>query len=68
MSILDRMNRKAVGLGFAVYLVLLLGGLSIVGGDPSDSELQLIFWPSMAVGLGVAALVIFRGAPSDSDK
>lgn len=68
MHRLDLINRKAVGFGFAVYLVLLTIGLAIVGGDPNDAEIQLIFWPSIAVGLAVATVVMFRGPPPNADK
>lgn len=68
MHLLDLMNRRAIGLGFVAYLVLLIAGVLIVGGDPSDTELQLIFWPAMAVGLAVATIVIFHDTPPDKDK
>ena len=67
MQMLELMNRKAIGLGVVVYLVLLVLGLAIVGMDPSDTELQLVFWPAMGVGFAVSMFVVVRDAP-DEDK
>jgi len=68
MHLLDLVNRKAVGIGFAVYLALLALGLVIVGLDPSDTELQLVFWPALAAGLAVSWIVVMRRPPPGADK
>lgn len=61
MQLLDRMNRKALGLGFTAYLVLLALGLAIVGLDPSDTELQLVFLSAAVAGFLVSGVVMWRG-------
>jgi len=48
-----QMSLRNPNIGVAVYVVLGLIGLGLVGFDPSDTELQLIFWPSCVAGFAV---------------
>ena len=61
MHLLDSMNRKALGLGFGAYLLLFVLGLLIVGLDPSDTELQLVFVFAAIAGFIVSGVVMWRG-------
>lgn len=49
------------------WLVLFGIGLLIVGMNPSDTEMQLAFWPAVAVGFAVTMRLTLRGSP-DPDK
>lgn len=48
-----QMSLRNPHIGLAVYVILGLAGLGLVGFDPSDTELHLIFWPSCAAGFVV---------------
>jgi hypothetical protein len=54
------MNGKAIGLGFAAYLGLLVLGLAIVGMNPSDTELNLVFGAAAVPGFVVTMAVVLR--------
>jgi hypothetical protein len=47
------MDLRNPHIGLAAYVVVGLIGLALVGFDPSDTELQLIFWPACAAGFAV---------------
>jgi hypothetical protein len=65
MRYLALMDRKAIGLGFAIFLLLYLLGLLIVGGNPSDTEMHLALWPAAAVGLAVTMRVTLSEPQKD---
>jgi hypothetical protein len=59
------MDRRAIGSGFASFLVLYLLGLLVVGGNASDTEMQLAFWPAFGVGLAVSMRVLLKSPPAE---
>lgn len=58
MRVLDSINRKALGIGCAVAIAVLVAGLSVFGLDPGDNELGLIFGLAWVAGLAAALIVI----------
>lgn len=67
MHLLGPVDRKAIGLGFAVFVVLMIVGVLIVGGDPDDT-MSIVFWPAAVVGYAVSMFVVFRETRPDADK
>jgi hypothetical protein len=68
MRALGLIDRMALGIGFAVDLLVLGVGLAIVGTNPSDAEMHLIFWPAFIAGASVALAVMnrnYRGGTGD---
>jgi hypothetical protein len=65
---LGLMNGRAIGFGFAAFLVPYVLGLLIIGGDPSDAEMHLATWPALVVGFGVTMRVTLRSSPPPEDK
>jgi len=61
------MSLRSGNIGFAVTLALIAVGLLIVGTNPSDTEMQLIFWPAFAAGIAVVFVVVSRDAGRDRD-
>lgn len=59
MRVLELMDRKAIGIGFAVNVAVWILGLLIVGMDPSDTEMSLIFGLAFTASV-VAAVIILR--------
>jgi hypothetical protein len=57
MHLLESLNRRAVGVGFAVAMTMIGIGFLVVGTNPSDAEMSLVFWPATVVG-GAAVLTI----------
>ena len=55
-----RMSLRNPHIGLAVYVVFGLIGLGLVGFDPSDAELHLIFWPSCVAGFAVFIALDYR--------
>jgi hypothetical protein len=47
------MSFRTANIGLAVYLTLGFIGMAVVGFNPTDDELKVIFWPSMIVGFAV---------------
>ncbi len=64
MRLLHLMNGRAIGLGFAAFMVLYVSGLLIVGMDPSDTEMHLATWPALVVGFAVTMRATLRSSPS----
>ena len=63
MRVLELMDGKAIGLGIAVYTAVLGLGLLIVGMNPSDTEMHLVFWPAAVAGFAVTMVVVHRNTP-----
>jgi hypothetical protein len=66
MRVLDLMNRKAIGIGFSANLVVWGIGLLMVGAEPTDTEMHLIFWLAFAASFVVAMRIVHLGHRDDA--
>ena len=55
---------RPANIGAAVAVILMVLGWLLVGRDPTDTESQIIFWSSAAIGL----VVLLRIEPRDSRR
>jgi hypothetical protein len=53
------MNARNANIGLGVAVALMVVGVLIVGTNPSDAEMQLIFWPAFFTG--IAVLLVIEG-------
>lgn len=65
MRYLALMDRKAIGLGLAAFMVAYAAVLLIAGAGPSDTELQLAFVVALGAGFAVSFVVMRREFPKD---
>jgi len=61
------MNLRSGNIGLAVAVAMMAVGLAIVGVDPSDTEMQLIYWPAFFVGIAVVLVVERRSERRDRE-
>jgi hypothetical protein len=60
MRIVQLMDGRVIGIGFAANVAVLAVGFSIVGIDPSDTELNVIFGLAFIAGFVAGMAVVHR--------
>ena len=62
------MNFRYGNIGVAVGVALMLAGLSLVGFDPSDTELQIVCWSAIGVTVVVTIGLFWRDERRSVDR
>lgn len=62
MRVLELMDRKAIGIGFAANVAVWVLGLVIVGMNPSDTEMSLIFGLAFTASVVVGMIILRPGS------
>lgn len=60
MRFVELMDRKAIGLGFAAFVVVYVAALLIAGAEPSDTEMGLAFVVAIVASYAVSFVVLRR--------
>lgn len=62
------MNVRNANAGLGAAVAAMLVGVLVVGANPSDTEMQLIFWPAFLLGIAVLCVLASRERRRDRSR